>query len=220
MLQIIKGSGICSSSVRENEVRSLWNVKALKLLVEEHLKRHPVMEQCDVYKLLYQGVLGPEHLVASPEDFAAQLRAEYEAVSPDKAEPLWEPVRLDGALVRLNLRPFKARGGDVEQLIAACLQTAQRAWGTPEELQAAWVAFVELCRAGTWGVFPLPEVLAFSAWLEEHGYPPVHHSAGYKETSKPAYRLVYGEFLSSVLGKSKEQAFSNLTVALKTLEEG
>jgi len=168
----------------------------LTRLIDEHLARHPAMEPRDVYKLLYQGVLGLEHLVASPEDFAARLRAEYEAVFPDEAEPLWEPVHPDGALVRLNLRPFKARGGDVEQLITACLQTAERTGGTPEELRAAWATFVELCRAGQWKVFPLPEVLALFVWLEEHRYPPVHHSAGYREASKPAYRLVCSGFLS------------------------
>jgi len=142
----------------------MWKSRmSLARLIAEHVARHPVMEPCDVYKLLYQGMLGPKHLVASPEDFAARLRTEYETVPSCAAEPLWEPVRPDGALVRLNLRPFKARGGDVEQLITACLQTAERTWGTPEELRAAWATFVELCRAGQWEVFPLPAVLAFSA---------------------------------------------------------
>jgi len=165
-------------------------------LVAKHLARHPAMEVRDVYKLLYQGVLGSGHIIASPEGFAARLQTEYETVSPCVAEPLWEPVHPDGALVRLNLRPFKARGGDVKQLIAACLRTAEVAWGTQEELRAVWAVFVELCRAGQWEVFLLPETLAFSAWLAEHGYPPVRHSADYKKASQPAYRLVRSEFLS------------------------
>lgn len=169
---------------------------SLAHLIAEHVARHPVMEPCDVYKLLYQGVLGLEHLVASPEDFAARLRTEYEAVSPCAAEPLWEPVRPDGALVRLNLRPFKARRGDVEQLIAVCLRTARQAWGTPEELKGTWATFVELCRSQTWEAFPLLKVLALSTWIEEHGYPAIHHSAGYREANEPAYRLICSEFLS------------------------
>lgn len=177
----------------------MWGQASLARLIEEHITRHPALEPHDVYKLLYQGVLGPEHLIASPDDFAAQLRAEYEAVSPDKAEPLWEPIRPDGALVRLNLRPFKARGGDVERLITACLQTAKRPWETPERLREAWATFVELCQTGTWETFPLLEVLATSAWLEEQGYPPVHHSVGYKTASRPAYRLVCSEFLSYLI---------------------
>lgn len=182
----------------------MWKRAPLIRLIDEHIARHPAMEPSDVYKLLYQGVLGPEHLIASAEDFATRLRAEYRAVSPDRAESLWEAVRPDGALVRLNLRPFKALGGDVEQLIAACLRTAERVWGTKEELRDVWATFVELCRAGRWGIFPLPEVLAFSAWLGKHDYPSVHHSARYREASKPAYRLISGEFLPSGMQEVKD----------------
>lgn len=174
----------------------MWKRASLTRLIDGHLARHRAMEPRDVYKLLYQGVLGSEHFVASAEDFAARLRAEYEAVFPDEGEPLREAVRPGGELMRLNLRPFKAGKGDVDRLITACLQTAERTWGTPEELRVAWATFVELCRAGTWEGFPAAEVLAFSAWLEEQGYPPVHHSARYTMAGKPAYRLVCDEFLS------------------------
>ncbi len=169
----------------------IWDSPAaVARLIDDHLARYPAMEPADVYKLLYQGVLGPEHLIASPEAFAARLRAEYDAAPPDEAEPLWEPVRPDGALGRVNLRPFKAGGGDIERLIAACLETAGRAWGTPAELRAAWATFVELCQSGRWAAFSLAGVLALSARLEAKGYPPVHHSAAYRQVYRPAYRLV------------------------------
>jgi len=160
------------------------DLAAFSRLIDEHLARRPLMAPADVYKLLYQGVLGPEHLITSSDDFAARLRAEYEAVEPDDSDPLWERVRPDGALKRVNLRPFKARGGDVESLTGAGLQTAERHWGTPAELRAAWAGFVELCRA-----FDPAEVLALTARLEELGYPPVHHSPGYREAYRPAYRV-------------------------------
>ena len=161
----------------------------LARLIDEHLARYPAMEPVDVYKLLYQGVLGPEHLIASPEAFAARLRAEYDAQPSDETEPLWEPVRPDGALGRVNLRPFKAGGGDVERLIAACLETAGRAWGRPAELQAAWAAFVELCQSGRWQAFSLVGILALSEQLSAEGYPPLHHSSAYRQAYRPAYRL-------------------------------
>ncbi len=161
----------------------------LARLIDDHLTRYPAMEPADVYKLLYQGVLGPEHLIASPEAFAARLRAEYGAAPPGEAEPLWEPVRPNGTLGRVNLRPFKARVGDVERLIADCLQTAGRAWGTPAEMQAVWAAFVDLCRAGRWAAFPLAGVLALSERLAAEGYPAIHHSAAYRQAYRPAYRL-------------------------------
>lgn len=169
----------------------MWDSPAaVGRLIDDHVTRYPAMEPADAYKLLYQGVLGPEHLIASPEAFAARLRAEYDAAPPDKAEPLWEPVRPDGTLGRVNLRPLKARGGGVEQLITGCLQTAGRAWGTPAELQAAWAAFVDLCRGGRWAAFSPAGVLALSERLAAEGYPAAHHSAAYREAYRPAYRLV------------------------------
>jgi len=54
-----------------------------------------------------------------------------------------------------------------------------------------WALFVEQCRAGKWSSnFPVAEVEALTAWLAEQGYPPVHHSAGYRQASRPAYRVV------------------------------
>jgi hypothetical protein len=195
----LQGFGPGQKSLPRKGSRSwflMWHSQtALAQLIDDHLQRYPAMEPRDVYKLLYQGVMGMGHLVVSPEGFAARLRTEYEAVSPGDVEPLWETVRPDGALGRLNLRPFRVQQGDVESLIVACLRTAQRVWGTPEDLQGAWATFVTLCQSGEWEAFPLREVLAFSARLEKHAYPAVHHSAHYREAYKPAYRLVGREFL-------------------------
>jgi hypothetical protein len=166
-------------------------------LIDEHLARYPVMEPVDVYKLLYQGVLGPEHLIGSAKAFADRLRAEYGLVPPDDSGPLWEPVRPDGALGRVNLGPFKARGGDVERLLAACLETARRAWGTPAEVQAGWTTFVEMCQAGRWTALALADVLALSERLAADGYPPIHHSAAYRQTYRPAYRLAMGPYFDN-----------------------
>ncbi len=38
-------------------------------LLKQHLDWYPQMELRDVYKLLYQGVMGAEHLISSPEEF-------------------------------------------------------------------------------------------------------------------------------------------------------
>ncbi|MBU0491063.1 MAG: hypothetical protein KKA73_07840 [Chloroflexi bacterium] len=162
-------------------------------LIDHHGQRYPAWEPRDVYKLLYQGLCGPAHLIASPADFAARLRAEYEAVAPNAGEPLWEVVRPDGRLGRVHLRPFKARFGDLAALTRASLATAGPTWGTPEDVRTAWAAFVAGCRAGRWA-FALPPVLDLTRWLEEHEYPAVHHSASYRAAYHSAYRLVGREW--------------------------
>jgi hypothetical protein len=169
----------------------MWNsLKGLAELVGAHRARRPAMELQDVYKLLYQGVLGPEHLVTAADDFVARLRAEWAAVPADDSEPPLEHIRPDKSLARINLRPYKAQGGDVDTLAAACRQAARCAWGTPEELRRVWLAFVEICRADPATDYPLDEAAAFSRWLEEQAYPAVHHSERYRALYRPAYRLI------------------------------
>jgi hypothetical protein len=191
----------------------MWNnPDQVTILIAEHLTRRPAMQPRDVYKLLYQGVRGPEHIVPSGEEFVARLREEYAAVPAAADGPAWEAVRPDGLLGRLNLRPFKARGGTLEQLVDACLGTAAHPWGTAEELRAAWTAFAALCQEGRWDEFPTAEVRAFTAWLEAQGWPAVHHSAGYREAYRPAYRLVARDLLPHALHNETPKALSALGV--------
>jgi hypothetical protein len=180
-------------------------------LIQEHLARRPGMAPRDVYKLLYQGVRGPEHIIASPEAFTERLQAEWDSLDPADSDPhpadgdshpadgephpaeddpLWESVRPDGELLRLNLRPFKAVGGDLEVLAAACLETGQRAWGTQAELRMAWEHVIAGCQRLAWPGLAVDEITAFTSWLQANEFPPAHHSQGYRNLYRPAYRLV------------------------------
>ena len=168
-----------------------WQQPALDFadVLDAHLARRPLLEPRDVYKLLYQGLLGPEHLIASPQDFEARLWNEVEALAAADDEPLWESIRPDGTLGRLNLRPFKARDGDIRVLNAACLQIVTQAWGTKEMLRATWDDFAAACRSGRWPLSWL-EIQHLTKWLDEHDFPAVHHTQTYRQEYAPAYRLV------------------------------
>ncbi len=157
-------------------------------LLDTHVARYPLLAWQDAYKLLFQGILGLEHLVAAPEAFEARLRAEYADATPAADELLYEPVRPDGRLLRVHLRSFKARGGDPDRLLAACLAAARMPWGPPSELAAIWTDVAQVRRAGHWP--QLGDVTALCAWLAANGYPAVHHSAQYREAYRPAYRLI------------------------------
>lgn len=159
-------------------------------LIQEHLARRPFMAPRDVYKLLYQGVRGPEHIIASPQVFAERLQAEWSAVEPADDDPLLESIHPDGALLRLNLRPFKAAGGDLKDLTAAYLETGQCAWGTQAELQMVWEQWVTACRTQSWPNLNMEALELFSAWARTQGFPAVHHSEPYSRQYRPAYRLV------------------------------
>lgn len=159
-------------------------------LVAQHLAQRPAMQPRDVYKLLFQGVRGPEHIIGSPEAFRQRLAEEWDGLDNLAGDPLLEVIRPDGNLLRVNLRPYQAAGGSLEILADACLETGNRRWGTRDELVQAWVGFVAARREGAFPVFGLEDVEAFNSWLEEMEFPPVHHSKQYRSLYQPAYRLV------------------------------
>ena len=121
---------------------------SLLTLLQQHLSWYPLMELRDVYKLLYQGVMGAEHLMPSREEYTRYSGAEFEPLQPDPTGRLLEPVRPDGALYRLNLRAYKARQLGLDALIPQLLATAQLITGTRSELLAAWDEFTRLCFTG------------------------------------------------------------------------
>jgi hypothetical protein len=165
-------------------------VEQITALIGEHLSRRPGMEPRDIYKLLYQSVRGPEHIIPSPDAFTKRLAAEWESLDLADSDPLCESIRADGSLLRLNLRPFKGQGGDLEELVTACLETARHLWGTQAELEQAWEGFTVACRERSWPGLALNDVQSFTSWLETNSYPAVHHSERYRSLYRPAYRLM------------------------------
>jgi hypothetical protein len=156
------------------------------------------MEPRDVYKLLYQGVLGSEHNIKNEIAFRERLLAEFASLEAHQGERPYEPVRPDGSLVRINLRPFKLQQGDLDWLVVACLATGQLKWGELEELRLVWDTFCGSCQEGRWPGFGPASVSECSVWLKARGYPAVHHSPAYRSCYQPSYRLIAKPALSAL----------------------
>lgn len=56
--------------------------ESLFRLIDQHLGWYPSMEPREVYKLLYQGVRGPEHIIGSEAAFREGLLAEFAPLEP------------------------------------------------------------------------------------------------------------------------------------------
>jgi len=164
-------------------------------LVHQHLAWYPLMELPDVYKLLYQGVLGSEHLVTSGQEFASHLQVEYDQQLPDPTQRLLEVIHPDGALYRLNLRPCKARQLQIGRLLPALLKTPELVRGSKAELLTAWEYFIECCAQGLLRIYEAAPLQSLSHWLIQQDYPVVHHSLIYIREYRPSYRLIAAAFL-------------------------
>jgi hypothetical protein len=167
-------------------------------LIIGHLHRYPVMEVKDVYLLLFQGTMGPKRMIYDDSRFEDQLREEFSQVSTDETIPLWENLRPDGEIVRLNLAPYKARGGDAGTLSTLCLWTLSSFKGSLDDLKESWDTFKRLCRDGRLRKFDLEKLVKLDEWAVRHNYLPAQHSEAYITAYHPAYRLIRREFLPLV----------------------
>jgi hypothetical protein len=159
------------------------------------LSWYPRMELRDVYKLIYQGVMGSEHLIDSEQGFYQYLLSELESVSADPTERLFEAIRPDEALFRINLRPYKSHHLSPDQLFPFLIETARLFKGSKSELRHRWEAFTQL-RDGKQVVnFELSALQLFTQRLEEMDYPAMHHSETYAQAYQPAYRLIAARYI-------------------------
>ena len=92
--------------------------REISRILLDHLERYPLMEAEDAVKLVFQGMLGVGHLIASEETALERLQQEMRSLTPDSGGILLEPVSPEW--FRLNLRPALALGlgeGDIARML-------------------------------------------------------------------------------------------------------
>ena len=99
-------------------------MEEMKKQLQVQRKRYPLMNEEDVVKFAFQGMLGVGHLISSADDARNRLAAEMASLEPDETEPLIETISTDW--VRLNLRPAKARGMSEDDIARYLLRSAER----------------------------------------------------------------------------------------------
>ncbi|MBX3244039.1 MAG: hypothetical protein KF685_06240 [Acidobacteria bacterium] len=151
----------------------------------------PAMNAQDAYKWLYQATRGAEHAVSDKEKAFARLETEWNALTqPSDDEPLWQPLRPDGLIGRLNLRPFKATGGSVIDLQNAFLNSSLAFDSNGEFLYSAWIDLGDRLSASPYGNLNITDWRVLDAELQTHAFPAMGHSQTYRLAHSPAYRIL------------------------------
>jgi hypothetical protein len=163
-------------------------------LMHYHLELHPGCTPQDLYKLLFQSIHGPEHLLNDIGKAQAWLRQEWEVQPAESEELLCEPVSLDEQVVRINIRPLKALGADWRDLWAMFHSSADEFWADKNEFRETWQQVLEWIKDGR---IPLQwsAALELDTALRIRGYPAAHHSESYRRANRPAYRVINRLFL-------------------------
>lgn len=164
-------------------------MKFVNQLLSGHLARYPEMRLEDIYKLLHQAALGPGHAVKDAAQARKQLEAEVAALGAGPMEPENDVISPDGKLARIHLRTFMASGRDIGKLCDAFVTTANTWPASTGKLAKFCGCLADLAESG--GIpFGRAEVVTWFDRIAQAGYPPVHHSTGFSERYKPAYRVV------------------------------
>ena len=184
---------LAALNCRKTEERSLLK------LIEEHQSRYSHFEVQDAYKLIYQGVFGVAHILENKEAAWQYLQREFESLEASEDEPLLENISLRGDVVRINLRPFKAANASLEKLFEVMVQSAGEIQSTEEEFSKQWNEFQTLVRNETLS-FDINTLEEFDSEVRAAHFPPVHHSEGYEEANRPAYRVVKRTLFEKTFG--------------------
>jgi hypothetical protein len=159
----------------------------------------------DAYKWLFQATRGGEHLVDSQEKAAEMLEREWESLGDARdPEPLWETLSPEDSVGRLNLRPFKRCGGKIVDLVEAFLTSSKDYASEPDEFLNVWIELGELLRIRPSANFSYSDWSTLNNATKPRGYPAIHHSDLYRNTRKPAYRIISGYHARQVLHGSPE----------------
>jgi hypothetical protein len=171
--------------------------KRVAELVGAHKAARPEMRARDAYKLLYQGVYGVGHLMGPGAWDYLQKEAASLDVKDQPGDPLMESVSVDGSVVRVNLRPFLAKGYPLIQLMEAMRNS--EVVGNPKDLIEIWEAFAKLVWSGQLD-FEYNEVDAINRDLDRDAPQPMHHTQEYRDNYHPAYRVVRRREILKILG--------------------
>ncbi|HKI47686.1 MAG TPA: hypothetical protein VKA69_00050 [Desulfobacteria bacterium] len=160
----------------------------------------------DIYKCLHQGEFGVAHTVDDPDRFRDRLHHELLRIRPASDEPVLENVSIDGSIMRVNLRPYRALFAEdthkaCDLLTGACLESAAIPKGNSDRFLTVLYGFRDLNKTGELVAgnivyaFPSEMVDRFfkevSDLARRLGEIPVFsHSPVYRRLNSPSYRVV------------------------------
>jgi hypothetical protein len=169
-------------------------------LIQQHQGTKKNFEIQDAYKLIYQGVFGVGHILDNPQMAKKYLEQEFESVIASDTEALIENISVSGEIVRINLRPYKYRNGDIEKLFEAMVHSAEEISGSQKRFLGLWNEFKQAVLNGQLD-FNKNELVIFDNQVKSDYYPAMHHSSAYREANQAAYRVLKINFAQQLLSQ-------------------
>ncbi len=167
-------------------------------LASHELDLHPAAQLVDLYKLFYQGTFGPSHIM---EDQAVALRFLAEEIDCDEFDQvLWQDVSYMENFFRINLVIVKNRQVLIDDLFRALVASSRLgATLSHDEWKEEWYRIESVLRDSLPEEIFTPESSMVVKEAVEGGKL-VHHSASYKRSYHPHYRVISREWFERLIG--------------------
>ncbi|MBR5384005.1 MAG: hypothetical protein IK133_09300 [Clostridia bacterium] len=153
----------------------------------EQPRLHRVLEPQDALKAAYQAAFGAEHLGPDPGYARRLLHEELAACTSSPDKPLTEPLSDD--ICRIDLAAWKGRSLPEEWLLSLFLRSCTPRSDGAQRFEDALKEWDVLLSAGRLP-FSAAEWHQAKADYLAQGVRPVHHSAAYRISEEPAYRVI------------------------------
>ncbi len=210
LLALVLISTTCSSPKKGNI--ACKDDQCWEDLIQAHLKRYPLLQIVDLYKLLYQSTLGNGHALTDSAEAQKWMNEDLKDLDKRPMEPLADTLGNCGRFARVHIKTYVEYGGNVQDLMKAFLETGQ---DYPPDSNAFFCAISTAYTMAQKGKLPwsdnsLQEFIDQQARLH---YPAVDHSAVYDSIYRPAYRVIAIDLLPGLFkGNDTKVADLNSTV--------
>jgi uridine kinase len=185
-------------------------------VITEQMRLYPKSEAVDLLKVLYQNEFGPGHLITDSRKAKKLLADEIAANSEPFPEKTVEPI--GNKLCRLHIAAVKEQGLSAETFYRFFEMTAIHTRGTEESFLRKVKTLKSIAKIGLptkigyYGVkhlalsvtktqklpFSAAEIDAAVSMWQAGGGGLFSHSKSFKETYKPAYRVVESQFCDNL----------------------
>lgn len=157
----------------------------LESILRTHAWRYPLMQPRDAVKLIYQNEFGGCHLIRDEQACLNYLRREYDMIVKDASMPLYEDI--GNGVVRVNMAAVKEE--DLERLGKDFIRSAANHKGNLDSFLRKLEVLNKLTAQGVFS-FGSSDLDTYLVEYEKAGYPVVSHSAEFRESYRPAYRII------------------------------
>ncbi len=158
-----------------------------KYVINYHVDKYPGLKPQDIYKVIYQSVMGPYHLGKCRNTIYNSLKSEMKEISPEPDLDLREVIAPDRKYTRIDLRRFKSERGDLHLLSEIIYQSSEKS--DKNQLIAALEQVNELIKDNKID-YNMEDWTNYYQQVKKNDYPVPHHSNYYIEFYLPSYRVV------------------------------